>query len=317
MTELEEVPNSYGLLFTTSETDGWKTTWKSECYALKFSIPNDATVNVLKDVYIIIGSRVYGSDALQTVGLSRTLTTNTWEWETNPYTWEIVNSNEQKIISNATTKNGSPVRCNPGEVWYVMIILGDDPGPVDWWFSWKFAGPTTPEDYRTYLGCNGWPDFAETEKLCVAVYGYRDEIFYVDYDYTPTKPVINQEVTFTDTSNQNLIESRQWIIEGIPVSTNSILDYTFIEPKVYSVTLVGVSYGGANLQMNKLIDVRTWWACNDYDNQADCIANGCYWWSNNNCYDTPEPVPSPFPWWILAGLVIVGGIGAVALVKKK
>lgn len=31
--------------------------------------------------------------------------------------------------------------------------------------------------------------------------------------------------------------------------------------------------------------------CPDYTNQADCIAAGCYWWSDGTCHDTPETLP--------------------------
>jgi len=31
--------------------------------------------------------------------------------------------------------------------------------------------------------------------------------------------------------------------------------------------------------------------CSDYTNQADCIAVGCYWWSDGTCNDYPEPPP--------------------------
>jgi hypothetical protein len=254
----EEVPESRGRLIDTGSRDGSVTAKYGDYFAIKFIIPMDSTINVITDVYMHMGSQVHTTS--QYFGLSRILTSNTGQWVTDEIAFSPYGNIEwNKVITDAKTKGtGSIVRCNPGETWYLMGKVQPNAPPSSnvggWWYTWyKASSLSTCQSYYRCRTCTEW---VEISNLSLRVDGYRDEVFYVDFDYTPKNPLVGEVVTFIDTSNQNLIESRQWLINGV-VKYGSTVTYSFPGAGQYSASLIGVSYGGSNLQTTKIVEVST------------------------------------------------------------
>jgi len=241
---LEVVPGSEMYIINTGYNNGHRILDDSTLYGIKFTIP-DVEQNVIKDVYIHFNSG--GEGIIHTTGLSRTLTENTNEWETLS-TFPALAGTWCKVINNAALQDtGSIVRCNPGEIWYLMIEMGS--------FWLDSSGHTSfDEGTRLYEYIDG--SFVDQSyDCCFRLSAYTDELFFVDFDYEPKNPMVGQEVTFTDDSNQNLIETREWLINNIHYSNEEEITYTFDEEGDETVTLIGTSYEGTTLQQSKVISV--------------------------------------------------------------
>jgi len=251
----EVVPDTYGLILDTGSYDDTQVRlYDGNIGAIKFIIPDDGR-DVLSDAWVYVGSGV--PDITHVAGFSRTLTSDTSEWETFG-TFVSVTGAWCKVIKDAKLQSTEgAVRCNPGETWYVMAKMLDS---NSWFMAMDLWGATTiSQDTQMYKCTSGSTFVNQNIDGSLRVYGYTDEVFYVNFDYSPNNPIINEQITFIDTSNQNLIETRQWLIENEVVGSGLTLTHTFTEEGTYGVTLVGVSYGGANLQMNKLIEVKDIW----------------------------------------------------------
>ena len=249
----EMVPGSYQRFLSTSYGHATFEMNKYDCLAIKFVIPDEG-INVLTDAEYNIGSHT-GTSAYEISGFSKVLSYDPADWagvdsfNYPGYSWEW-------CITDATTHQGGPVRCNPGETWYVMMKMTSS----GWWhLHGSIDG--YPEDTEAYISTGGKFVRATHEysddvfEAMLQVYGYLDEVFYVDFSYAPLNPESGEQITFTDESNLNLLESRQWLIDGTPVVGGETMQHTFEEEGDYAVTLIGISYEGSNLQHNKIIHI--------------------------------------------------------------
>lgn len=277
MKSLEEVPGSEDYIINTGVKQ-WVdySAHPGDWFAIEFVIPS-TNINVINQVGLFLTSFcTVGYDEHHGVGLSRVMTSDETLWETPRYNFCC--SYEWVTINNIKLKDGGPVRIAPDETWY-MIVKVESWSGCNPWFRW---GEALNNYITTYH--NG----VEITDLSFFVKGYVDETFFVDFSYIPSNPVVDEIVVFTDTSNQNLLESREWFIDGVSMGSNPSISYVFTELRTYSVSLVGISYGGSNLQMNKLIEIGE------------------------------QPPPDfELPWWVIAGIIVAGGIGVIAYLKKE
>lgn len=247
--QLEIVPGSYGVMLDTTQS-GWNymTFAENNIYAIKFSIP-DNEKNILSDAEIRINGGV--ATRIHEAGFSRILSNDPSKWESYG-TFESATGSWCKVISDAKLQsNGGPIRCTAGETWYIIIKMNSH---TSWYFE-ATGRSGVPADKEIYHYNNGAWESVSFDCF-IKVYGYADETFFVGFDYDPLYPKINEPIVFTDKSNQNLIESRTWMIDNVVVGSDPQITHSFSEVGTYQVTLVCVSYEGTNLQITKTIEVK-------------------------------------------------------------
>lgn len=285
--KLEMIPNSEQMFIVNPPSEGYMwVDYHYAYYAIAFIIP-DTDRNVFSK-FELYGTGNWGEGYSLFVGLSKILTIDKTKWITDVDTFKC-KGGWVSVLENPTSKStNGPIFFKPGETWYLIINRPLEPHSYDY-FSYSTRTITSNDNQTMHLYLNG--EFVEqSSSFIFRAYGYKDEVFYVDYTFSPEKPVINEPVVFTDASNQNLIAAHQWIINNTLVGTDSTLTWVFTEPKIYDVTLIGVSYEGSNLQMNRLIDVRIEWP--------------------------DEPVETEIPWWLVLGLIL-SGLASVYIYYKK
>jgi len=253
-------------------------------YAIEFIVPDQISYSGLQGLNVL--QHAYSSHhyPITLFGFSKTMTSDTTKWE------NIAEVSLQDLLRDrynfrwATIFDDTSVVCQPGDIWYVMIKM-----PTALLALRSVYAESSPN--AKFYELDSFDNPIELEEVpAFQIITNRDEPFSVDFTWSPQYPEPGETVQFTDQSHPELVEEWEWTLAPGIFSYQQNPTHVFNEEGTYTVTLVGISVHGTEIEINKQITVG---------------------------YDIPEPpVEEEFPWWLLGLIGLIGLFGFVVFARR-